>query len=87
MGKDLLSIDDVLVVQILDGEDDLSCIELSPASYHSYCSSERRCFLESKPKSSPPGQYSRAKKSFFSFWKEWKSLTMKGWSIPTRILR
>lgn len=61
----VLAIDDVFVVQVLECEYDLCRVKLSSESGKTYCSSESRCFLESSPKSSPPGQYSNAKKSFF----------------------
>jgi hypothetical protein len=52
-------------MEILDGQNDLCWIKFSSKSYKAYCSSDNLCFFERRPKSSPPGQYSKAKNSFF----------------------
>ena len=58
----LLSVDDVALVQGLEGEDNLRSVEFgSVIVANCYCSYVSLSLSESKPNNSPPGQYSRIK--------------------------
>jgi hypothetical protein len=78
MGGHLLAVDDVLVVEVLQHQQHLRSVEAGSTSGKAYSNSVRRLRLERRPKSSPPGQYSRTRKSFFSVWKEACILMRKG---------
>lgn len=57
----------MFIMQVLQGKNNLSGIKFCSDLCKNYCYYESLCFLLSKPNNSPPGQYSRAKNSFFAF--------------------
>jgi hypothetical protein len=75
----LLPVDDVLLVKGIEGQEYLGRVKIASKSDLSYCYSLNLSLRDRRPKSSPPGQYSRTKYSFLSSWKHSLSLTRKGW--------